>query len=203
MPRIQLKRLRFIASTVLWFVITTSSVFSLSTAVHATEYADIGIPITRVFKSDEHFGGTQLWTVVQAKNGLIYSGGNSGLVEWDGERWQQYRTPNNTRVRSISVASDGRLYVGTTNDFGFYASNDIGTLAYHSLIADWPLEKKQFGEIWATATNELGTLFISDHAIYFWDGTNVQVVFEDNQKTSRLGVDFVFASVDGFTYKLR
>lgn len=203
MLKVKFKCLRLSVVFILWLTISITSICSLSPALHATEYADIGVPVTRVFKSDEHLGGTQLWKLVQAKNGLVYSGGNSGLVEWDGERWQQYRTPNNTRVRSISVASDGRLYVGTTNDFGFYAGNDIGTLTFHSLIADWPLEKKQFGEIWATATNELGTLFISDHAIYFWDGTNVQVVFEDKQKTSRLGIDFVFAAVDGFTYKRR
>lgn len=204
MIKIQSKRVSCLTVPFLSLVITfmLSSLLMLSTyTAKATEYADIGVPVARVFKSEEHLGGTQLWTIKQAKNGLVYSGGNSGIVEWDGERWQQYRTPNNTRVRSISVSSDGRLYVGTTNDIGFFASNDIGILEFHSLIVDWSFEQRQFGEIWATATNELGTVFVSEHAIYFWDGTSVKIVLEDKQK--RLGINSVFATDNGFIYKRR
>lgn len=131
MLRIQFKRLPFKAVTTLWLVIVVIAFYSLPPVLHATEYAEIGVPVTRVFKNEEHLGGAQLWTIVQAKNGLIYSGGNSGIIEWDGERWRKYRTPGNTRVRSISIANDGRLYVGTFNDIGFYASNDIGILEFH------------------------------------------------------------------------
>ncbi len=142
----------------------------------ATDYAEIGLPVIEVYDSFAHLGGNQNWKLVQAENGLIYNGGSSGLTEWDGEKWSSYPTPQKSRIRSISISKDGKIYVGTTNDIGYYYPNESGSLVFQSLLNDWSFEEKQFGEIWSTAANSNGVMFLSKQYLMFWDGQSVQKV---------------------------
>lgn len=142
----------------------------------ATDYAEIGLPVIELYDSFAHQGGNQNWKLVQAENGLIYNGGSSGLTEWDGEKWSSYHTPQKSRIRSISIWKDANIYVGTTNDIGYYYPNKSGTLVFQSLLNDWSFEEKQFGEIWYTAANSHGVMFLSKQSLMFWDGQSVQKV---------------------------
>jgi len=66
--------------------------------------------------------------LAQDSNGIIYNGTGSGLNQWDGEQWNLYYTPQKKRIRSLSIWKDGKIYIGTTNDFGYFYSNNLGVL---------------------------------------------------------------------------
>jgi signal transduction histidine kinase/DNA-binding response OmpR family regulator len=164
--------------------------------VNANEYSEVGLPVSQIFGLKEHGGSNQNWTLSQADSGRIYVGTGTGITEWDGEQWQKYSTPNNTRVRSISVWQDGGLYVGTIDDLGVYLPDSLGRLTYRSLVESWPAEQCQFGEIWSTATNKHGVVFLTNNKLYFWDGKQVHIV-----PNAPGGKHRIFAYDNGFIFK--
>lgn len=164
--------------------------------VQAIEYLDIGLPVTQIFGIKEHGGSDQNWYLTQAENGLIYAGTGTGINEWDGERWHLYNTPNNSRVRSMSHWRDGHIYAGTIDDLGVYRRDAKGKLEFTSLLKGWTVEQRQFGEVWSTAANDDGVMFVTNKALYFWDGKQVQIV-----KEAAGGKHRIFALDDGFVYK--
>ncbi len=133
------------------------------------------MPVTETYDSFAHKGANQNWWLAQAKNGLIYNGTGTGLNEWDGEQWSIYMTPQKSRIRSLSIWKDEKIYVGTTNDIGFYQANDHGILTYYSLLDDWSFEDKQFGEIWSVASTSQGVVFLANEVVLFWDGTTIKL----------------------------
>ena len=144
----------------------------------------------------EHVGSDQNWYLTQDKNGLIYSGTVTGIIEWDGGKWHLYNTPNNSRVWSISHWRDGHIYVGTIDDLGIYQPNALGKLEYTSIIKDWTAEQCQFGEVWSTAANNDGVMFVTNKTVYFWDGKQVHIV-----KDAPGGKHRIFALDIGFVSK--
>lgn len=176
------------------FVIFLTLANSLSVKSH--EYDQVGLPITQVFGMKEHGGGDQNWWLSQAENGLIYAGSGRGILEWDGEKWHKYNTPNSTRVRSISSFHDGNLYVGTLDDLGMFRPSDSGQLEFHSLLEGWTAEQRQFGEVWSTAANKHGVAFVTEVATYYWDGKTVSKI-----QGVPGGRHRIFAVDDGFIFK--
>jgi len=158
-------------------------------------YSEIGLPYTEVFDSVKHQGTAINWGLAQNHNGLVYCGNGRGLSEWDGERWTLYPTPNKTVIFSVSPWVDERLYVGTTNDIGYYAADEKGQLVYFSLIADWPAEQRQFGAVLSTAANAHGVMFVTQQFLLFWDGHTVQTLVQapqPQQKVFALGNSFIY-----------
>jgi len=160
------------------------------------DYADIGIPITEIFDQGMHQGTNQNWWLAKTENGIIYNGTGIGLNEWDGEKWSFYNTPQNSRIRSVSPWRDDKIYVGTTNNIGYYGQDENGSLQFTSLIEDWTFEQHQFGEIWSTAANLNGVLFSASNAMYFWDGKTIQTITD-----GVTGIHRIFAMGDKFIYK--
>ena len=159
-------------------------------------YNGIGIPMTEIFGLDVHEGTNQNWWLAKTDNGIIYNGTGIGLNEWDGEKWSYYNTPHNSRIRSVSPWHDGNIYVGTTNNIGYFSANHKGSLTFKSLIEDWTFEQHQFGEIWSTAANDEGVLFSAINSMYFWDGKKIQTISDGVS-----GIHRIFAMGDKFIYK--
>lgn len=164
--------------------------------VQANQYRQIGLPVTQTFGLKEHGGSDQNWFLIQAENGFIYSGSGSGIIEWDGEKWHSYETPNGSRIRSLSHWRDGHIYAGTIDDIGSYRPNAQGQLEFYSLVENWIPEQRQFGEVWSTAANQDGVAFVTSQALYFWDGNQVRKV-----KEAPGGKHRIFALDDGFVFK--
>lgn len=175
--------------------------------VFANEYADIGLPVTKVYSMEEHQGANQNWWLVQGDNGYIYNATGVGINEWDGEKWHLYRNPQQSIVRSISKWHDGRIYAGTIDDIGYYQADELGRMAYYSLLENWTDEQRQIGSIWSTAANQHGVAFLSTDAIYFWDGKQLQTIAasaNDKYRLFALADSFIFKNDnDALLYKIR
>jgi len=170
----------------------------IETISFANDYPEIGVPVTEIFNEDQHKGTGQNWWLLQGNNGFIYNGTGSGLNEWDGEKWRLYPTPNKTLIRSASKWKDGRIYVGTTNDIGYYHHNEKGILTYYSLLDNWSFEQRQFGQVWSTAANQHGVIFVTRKLVLFWNGKEVKIIHK-----AAPGQHRVFALEESFIYKLK
>ena len=65
-------------------------------------------PITK-YSTEDYSADNQNWMISQNKDGFIYAANNGGLLEFDGERWVKYSSPNNTIIRSVNVIQPNEL----------------------------------------------------------------------------------------------
>ena len=122
-------------------------------------------PLVRNFTRTIYNSGTQNWAITQDKNNTMYFANNSGLLEFDGKRWNTFPIKNGTNVRSILYTKDGRIYATTFNEFGYYQALESGRLEYHSLMAK--LKRNTI------KSNELYNLMQGDKRIYFQAGKSI------------------------------
>jgi len=107
----------------------------------------IGLPqITNYNKYDFH-GGAQTWGIVQDRRGLMYFANDEGLMSFDGTYWKIYPLPNETIVRSVTLAGD-RIYVGGQGELGYFQPDSAGSLRYTSLVGLLPASQRFFADIW-------------------------------------------------------
>jgi len=100
------------------------------------------------FSNKIYKGGTQTWDIDQDKNGVMYFANNDGLLTYDGTYWQVYPNANNTVIRSIYIANDGRIYVGGQGELGYFFPDERGMLVYNSLNDLVPEEHKNYADVW-------------------------------------------------------
>src|SRR6266487_6852543 len=108
----------------------------------------IGIPDIINYTKVSYDAGTQNWDITQDKNGIIYFANNEGLLSFDGTYWKEYALSNKTKVRSVAVASDNKIYVGGQDEFGYFTSNREGKLIYVSLTALLSDKDRSFADVW-------------------------------------------------------
>src|SRR5690554_669112 len=107
-----------------------------------------GTPIIKNFSTEVFRGGIQSWGITQDNREIIYIANNFGLLEFDGVTWNIYPVKNGTKVRSVHIGTNDRIYVGSQADFGFFSPNAVGTLIYHSLADSLPKQFRDFDEVW-------------------------------------------------------
>jgi len=62
--------------------------------------------------------------------------------------------PNQSRIRSLLEWHDGRVFVGTVNDIGYYAADNKGVMTSTSLLEAGAGYSHLFGETWLIAATE-------------------------------------------------
>ena len=90
-----------------------------------------GLPKINNFSKKDYNAGTQNWQIDQDTIGNIYFANNNGLLQFDGNSWQLYKIPNSSNIRSVKYdRTNGRIYVGGYNQFGYFESNLRGKLVF-------------------------------------------------------------------------
>ena len=127
------------------------------------------------YSVNEYKAGNQNWAVTQDREGRIYFGNNRGLLEYDGVRWTLHPLPNHIAVRSVYAADNGRIYVGSFEEFGYFDRDAYNRLCYHSLkelVKDYRFFND---EIWTIRTYAGEIYFQSFSSFFIYDGKTVRV----------------------------
>lgn len=142
-----------------------------STAANAVGFMQI-----RNFAAETYKGGPQNWTAIQDSVGRLYVGNRDGMLSFDGSRWSKYVVPNLTTVRSLLYDdSTGRIYVGASEEFGYFAPDSIsGDLAYHTLLDRFSGPVPHISEVWRIFDNGHQIFFQSDNTMLVFDGSTVR-----------------------------
>ncbi|MCF8347512.1 MAG: hypothetical protein K9G61_01745 [Bacteroidales bacterium] len=88
--------------------------------------------VNQFTKSDYH-AGSQNWSVDVDDQGFVYVANNEGLLVYNGVKWKLYQSPTQNIVRSVYVGQEGRVYVGSYEEFGYWQKNAEANMTYHSL----------------------------------------------------------------------
>ncbi|MCU0459814.1 MAG: hypothetical protein MUE37_12095, partial [Bacteroidales bacterium] len=65
--------------------------------------------------------------------GYLYFANSAGLIEFNGITARSYPVPYSQGVRSVYVNSDGVIFTGSFEDFGYWVRDRSGALSYTSL----------------------------------------------------------------------
>ncbi|MCG8606602.1 hypothetical protein MJD09_16665, partial [bacterium] len=136
----------------------------LSAVVQAQPRSEVGQPLITNFTPKDYGAMPQNFDIAQDHRGVMYFA-NRGVLEYDGASWRLIPMPNNTYVASLALDANGRIYVGTRNDFGYLAPDASGTMTYLSLLNHVPEEDRNFGMVPA--------VHVTPNSIYFGGGTHL------------------------------
>lgn len=152
---------------------------TLNLSVFAQDSEVQGLPFIQNYGPDTYNGGIQNWSIVQHPNGLLYVANNLGLLEYDGHNWDMYAVENRTKVRSIFVDQDNRIYAGSQRDFGYFSPDESGQLFYTSLADSLPSQFRDFDETWKIFGIDKKVYFCTFSKIFIYDGSELSAVSSD------------------------
>ena len=140
--------------------------FSLKSYAQSTAF---GIPQVINYPKDEYNAGTQNWGVIQDDSGMMIFGNNKGALFFDGTHWDLLPMPNRTVVRSVAKGSDGRIFVGGQDEFGWLNRNSQAQVEYHSLMDKLAPEDRSFEDVWKIFPTEERVFFCTQKALFVYE----------------------------------
>lgn len=140
----------------------------------------MGLPFISNYSPESYKAGIQNWDITQNTNGLLYMANNLGLLEFDGSKWTSYPI-RGTKVRSIFLADDQRIYVGSQADFGYLLPDAQGRLQYVSLADQLDSSVRDFDETWKIYGIDDLIYFCTFENIYIYDGKEIRTVSSPNK----------------------
>jgi signal transduction histidine kinase len=155
-------------STCLWaaaFVLAAVTTGSAQDAVADRRAGETGRPFFTCYSPKEYGAAGQNWAFAQDDRGLMYVGNNLGALEFDGASWRLIGTGKSI-VRSIAKDERGRLYVGSTSEFGYFSPDALGHLGYVSLMTHVKPEDRVFNDVWTVHVTPDGVYFQSREMLF-------------------------------------
>ena len=126
------------------------------------------IPPLQNYTPETYNAENQNWAISQSKDNIIYIANNSGLLEFNGAKWNLYTSPNNSVIRSVKVI-EGKIYTGCYMEFGFWEKDNARSLKYTSISSSNKLELLEDEEFWNIIHLDEWVLFQSLNRIYIYN----------------------------------
>lgn len=118
-----------------------------------------GKPPVRSYMMAEYGGHLTNWVVRQAPDQRIVVGGGDGVVIFDGAHWQTIPSRHRNRIRTLEIDPEGRIWAGSSDEFGVFEPGDDGGLVYRSLSDELPEDQRSFADVRG--------VHLIDDAVYF------------------------------------
>ena len=114
---------------------------------------------------------SQNWGISSDKYGVVYVANKEGLLRYDGQRWELFKLPNKTIIRS-AFSYKGKIYTGSYEEFGYWEQDEYGSLKYTSLTH---LIKSSFNneEFWQIIAHGDGIAFRSFGKLYLYENGEI------------------------------
>jgi DNA-binding CsgD family transcriptional regulator len=141
---------------------------------------NVGLPFINNFAREEYNAGTQNWSITQDEDRIMYFGNNNGVLRFDGTNWQLFPLPNNSVVRTV-LYSDGKVYAGGYEEFGFFSYDKFGDFIYTSLSSKLENKERNFDEIWRIYNTSYGVVFQSFKAIFILKDEKINKILPKSQ----------------------
>lgn len=135
----------------------------------------VALPEIVNYTKQAYDAGPANWGITQDKRGIIYVANDEGLLTFDGSFWKQYATPGSNPIRSLTLAPDGRVYIGSMAEFGYFEPGKNGILRYTSLIGLIPENEKDFTEIWNVVVHGDAIFFRSFKRVFEYRNNKITV----------------------------
>lgn len=174
--------------TFLLFFISPS-VCALDPGIYLSQY---GHTAWRV--REGYFSSAPL-AITQTKDGRLWIGSESGLLQFDGVRFMPWKSPDSTplpdnRIFGLLGTRDGSLWIGTSNGLARWKDNQLTVYAKYGRFA--ALLEDRNGGVWAGHTRALDLLpplcrFAEDQFKCFSTSNNAYLLYVGSLHEDRSG----------------
>lgn len=120
------------------------------------------------YNTQDYGADNQNWSITQTEDKQIFVANNKGLLNFNGEEWNLYPSPNQSIIRSVH-AYKGKIYSGCYRDFGYWEKQDDGLYAYHSLVEEFNLSLMEDEQFWKILHFQKYLIFQSLNNIFIYD----------------------------------
>ncbi|MEO6684682.1 MAG: hypothetical protein ABIN24_01910, partial [Dyadobacter sp.] len=127
-------------------------------------------PLIKLYSPKDYKAHGQNFAIVQNKQGVLYFGNFSGVLEYDGVFWKTIPTKNITKVSALYLDSAQRVMVGANNEFGYLAPDKSGSYNFVSISNS----ESDFGAITSIFQTADGIYFIAKNKIFLWNGKTLK-----------------------------
>lgn len=146
------------------------------------QFSNLGNPPIISYPKSETKAGTQTWGIAEDNFGYTWFANNSGLLKFDGYRWDIFPVPNNTIVRSVVCDNkEHKVYVGSQGEFGFFSADKRGNFKYTSLSQRLNQKDRKFEDVWQTINSKHGIFFRTNYQIFRYHNGKTYAVFPNGK----------------------
>jgi diguanylate cyclase (GGDEF)-like protein len=131
--------------------------------------------LTTYSTADQH-AGSQNFCVTESARGVMYIGNLAGVLEYDGAWWRLIKIGDELPGVALSPLPDGRVAVGSVEDFGYLEPDPAGLTRYVSLRNQLPAKEREIGRINRIHQTRDGVIFVADSGILLWTSSGVRTV---------------------------
>jgi serine phosphatase RsbU (regulator of sigma subunit) len=161
---------------------------------------NIGLPFIKNYSPKETGGYPENLEIKQDKRGILYFCNTKGLIEFDGVNWKMHSVPNKSIIWSIDIDTNGFIFIGAQDEFGYFAPDNQGKLIYYSLLGKIPRGKRlEINNIWKVNITTNGVIFRGNQTFYILKDGKLNMVNVPNFITTSLFRNDIifFATSDG------
>ncbi len=127
------------------------------------------LPFVENYSKSNYQGDNQIWSAAQGKDNAMYFANNNYLLRYDGVKWEKYKLPNKTIIRSIMV-DGGKIYSGSYKEFGYWYRKEA-KMHYVSISKERKVfDENNNEEIWKIFKFNDKIYFQSFNGIFIFDG---------------------------------
>ncbi len=119
-----------------------------SLSAQTIDSAPTGIPYFRHYLPKEYGSARQNWAFFEDEQGLLLIGNSSGLLVFDGVRWELIKTTSESSVRSLGKGLNDDILYGARGDFGRIGTDSVGQIVLESLLDILPDSLRDFRVLW-------------------------------------------------------
>ncbi|MEM6344779.1 MAG: ATP-binding protein [Bacteroidota bacterium] len=120
------------------------------------------------YSGEDFVAGPQNWGAVQNAQGLIFVSNNSGVLSFDGERWQMVGNTQGRGEMELGRSQNGEIYLADDKEIGIIKADSAGKLYFRSLSA-LLAEAGEISKIKRIRTIGQQVIFQTEQSLIFWD----------------------------------
>lgn len=164
------------------FFFVTTALVALSSSANNTASVPqlprvvLGAPFITNYHPKIYKSHSQNWVSVQDRRGVLYFGNSTGILEFDGQRWQNIVVAGNPMVRSLTIAPDGTIYYGSIGDFGYLKETSTGKIEAVSLKPLLAKDEAVFNDVWQVEHTMDGIVFMTRSRLFRYQNGKVSVI---------------------------
>ncbi len=159
-------------------------------SVKAQQFEKFDTPFIYNFTKQVYGAENQNWSICQDTSGNMYFGNSAGLLRFNGKSWGLFSLDNGGIVRSVAIDKENKVFIGSYEEFGYWETNDFGTLKYRSLsrlLSNYSFHDE---EIWKIIILGNKVFFQAFTKIFVYDGKKIKIINPN-------GVISCFSEVNG------
>lgn len=136
------------------------------------------LPPIQSYLPKDYNGANQNWMITQSKDREIFIANSSGLLTFNGSRWNMFFSKNGSIIRSTKFI-DNRVYTGSYQDFGYWEKTNKGSYVYTSLVEKSKLIIDTDEEFWDVLDYDDWIIFQSLSRLIMFNKVSEKIEFFD------------------------